>query len=137
MRAVVDTNILVSGLLAAHGPPGRVVTAIAEGRLRPLLCDAILAEYRAVLPRTKLRIRPDRVVQLLALLAQTADWVAVPPYPGTPPLPDPADWPFIATALACNCPLITGNLKHFPARLGVRVMTARGWVEVGRNEPQS
>lgn len=129
MRAVVDTNILVSGLIGSAGPPGQVLAAIAVGTLRPLLCNEILAEYRAVLPRPHLRIRPDRVTDLLRLMAQTADWVMVPTYPGTPPLPDPDDWPFIAAAKAGDCPVITGNLKHFPAVLGVRVMTAREWVE--------
>lgn len=128
MRAVVDTNILVSGLMRADGPPGQVLGAVANGRLRPLLCDEILAEYRAVLPRPALRIDPSRVAELLALLELTADWVQVPAYPGTPPLPDQDDWPFIAAAKAADCPLITGNLKHFPARLGLRLLTAREWV---------
>ena len=38
------------------------------------------------------------------------------------------DWPFIATALAGNCPVITGNARHFPQRVDVQVMTAREWV---------
>ena len=129
MRAVVDTNVLVSGLMGTGSPTSRVVAGIATGQLRLVLCEDILAEYRAVLPRPHLRLRPDRVAELLTLVSQTADWVAAPPYPGLPPLPDPSDWPFIACALAADCPVITGNVKHFPAGVGVRVMTARGWVE--------
>lgn len=129
MRAVVDTNVLVSGLMAVASPPGRVVAAVVNGVLRLQLCDDILAEYRAVLPRPQLRLPHDRVAELLKLIAQTADWVPVLPYAGTPPLPDPSDWPFMACALAADCPVVTGNLKHFPAGCGVRVMTARAWVE--------
>jgi predicted nucleic acid-binding protein len=129
MRAVVDTNVLVSGLMAAASPPGRVVAAVVNGVLRLQLCEDILAEYSAVLPRPQLRLPPDRVAELLKLIAQTADWVPVPAYAGTPPLPDPSDWPFMACALAAGCPVVTGNLKHFPAGCGVRVMTAREWVE--------
>ena len=34
MRLVVDTNVLVSGLLSPFGPPGVIVNLIAAGRVR-------------------------------------------------------------------------------------------------------
>jgi len=125
MRVVVDTNVLVSGLLNSGGPPAGVLADIAAGRLRPVLCDAVMAEYRAVLSRPRLRIAPADAAEVLDLLQATAEWVLAPEYSGTPPLPDASDWPFIACALAAGCPVITGNARHFPAALGVRVMTAR------------
>lgn len=127
MRAVVDTNILVSGLLGASSPPWQVVMAIATDRIRPVVCAEIVAEYRDVLARPWLRIRPDCAAELLKLIEQTADWVAVPAFTGLPPLPDPDDWAFLAAARVAACPLITGNVRHFPADMGVRVMTAREW----------
>ena len=36
MRVVVDTKVLVSGLLSSYGPPGVIVGLIATGRLRSL-----------------------------------------------------------------------------------------------------
>ena len=129
MRAVVDTNVLVSGLMGSNGPPWQVVDAITSGTLRPVLCSAIVAEYRHVLPRPRLRIRPDRIAALLELIEQTGDWVMVPPYAGTPPLPDLDDWPFLAAALVADCPLITGNARHFPSVSGLRLMSARDWVQ--------
>ena len=129
MRAVVDTNILVSGLLGNQGPPWQVVQAITSGSVRPVVCAAIVAEYRAVLSRPRLRIRPDRVGELLQLIERTAEWVPVPAFTGAPALPDPDDWPFFAAAQFSACPVITGNVRHFPLGLGVRVMTAREWVE--------
>lgn len=127
MRAVVDTNVLVSGLLGASGSPWQVVTAIAAGRVRLVVCADILAEYCDVLTRPRFRIRPDRSAELMKLIEQTADWVAIPAFAGVPPLPDPDDWPFLASARVAACPLITVNLRHFPAEFGVRVMTAREW----------
>ena len=129
MRAVVDTNVLVSGLLRADGLPARVLADIASSRLRPVVCDAVMDEYRAVLARPRLRIAAADAAEVLALLRSTADWVMVPTHGGTPALPDPSDWPFVACALAAQCPIVTGNSKHFPPRLGVRIMTARQWVE--------
>ena len=128
-RAVVDTNILVSALLKASGPPGAVAQAIRQGALQPVVCAEIIEEYVDVLHRPRLDLEPHKVDELIALIEAQAQWVRVPPYLTELKLPDPGDWPFIATALAGECPVITGNAKHFPARLGVVVMTAREWVE--------
>lgn len=125
MRAVIDTNILVSALLRAESPPAMVVRGVATYRLTPVVCDAIMAEYRFVLPRPRLGLNHTEVAELLGLFEQQAEWVEVPPYSGTPDLPDPSDWPFIACALAAACPVVTGNTKHLPVSTGLRVMTAR------------
>lgn len=129
MLAVVDTNVLVSALMRSESLPAAVVSSIATQRLQPVLCNAVMTEYAAVLPRSRLRLNLADVRELLALIEQQAVWVDVPEYGGAPPLPDPADWPFIACALAVNCPVVTGNLKHFPVRLGVKAMTPREWLE--------
>ena len=129
MRAVVDTNILVSALLRSSNPPAAVILAIAERRLTPVLCQPIVAEYAQVLRRPRFSFAAGDVDLLLALMTQQAVWVDVPAYPGEPALPDPKDWPLFACALAVECPLITGNAKHFPARLGIQVWTARQWLD--------
>lgn len=125
MRAVIDTNVLVSALLRPDSVPAAVLRQIAALALEPVVCREIMAEYRAVLPRRRLRLRPHDIEDVLALFEAQALWVEVPAYDGHPPLPDPTDWPFIACALAASCPVITGNTRDFPATLGVRVMTAR------------
>lgn len=130
MRAVVDTNIFVSALLRPEGPPGAVVRAIADRRLTPVVCQAAMLEYSQVLRRRRFRFVAADVDELLALTGQQALWVDVPAYTGDRELPDEADWPFIACALAAQCPVLTGNAKDFPACLGVVVMTARQWVDL-------
>lgn len=127
--AVVDINILVSGLMAAGSPPAQVLAAIGTRVITPVVCTAVMAEYRRVLPRPRLRLPAADVLAALTMMEGFADWVDVPPCSGTLALPDAADWPFVACALATGCPVITGNVKHFPDGVGVRVMTARGWVE--------
>ncbi len=130
MRAVIDTNILVSGLMQPASPPGVVLQAIAQRSLTPVVCDEVLAEYRAVLPRARLRLPAEGVTTLLHAMERLADWVNVPGYTGEPAVPDAGDWPFIACALAAGCPVITGNLRHFPPTLGVQVLTARSWLDL-------
>ena len=48
MKVVLDTNVLVSGLLNPYGPPGRIVQLAAAGELQLCLDARILAEYREV-----------------------------------------------------------------------------------------
>ena len=127
-RAVVDTNILVSALLRPGSPPEAVLQNMAARTLTPVLCDAILEEYAVVLARPRFGFSAPMVQELLYLLRLQADWVSLPPYDGRPDLPDPADWPFVGCALAANCAVVTGNLKHFPPEIGVPVYSARAWI---------
>lgn len=127
--AVVDTNVLVSALLKPTSVPALVAQALRRNVLVPVVCADIMDEYRAVLSRPKLGLAATDVAELLQLLGVQARWVQLSAYPAILRLPDPADWPFIGCAAAAQCPVITGNLKHFPAVLGVEAMTARTWVD--------
>jgi len=127
--AVVDTNVLVSALLRPDGLPAEVVRAVRRSTLVPVVCAEIVAEYVAGLARPRLGLPAPETAELLSLLQLQARWVRITPYPSALKLPDAADWPFIACALAAGRPVITGNVRHFPARTGVEVMTVRAWVE--------
>jgi uncharacterized protein len=129
MRIVVDTNVLVSGVLSAGGPPGWIVEAILAGDIEPVFDSAILAEYEDVLMRKELRLSPVRVVEILAAVRTSGTTVSVAPWPLK--LPDPDDAPFLAVASFAECTLVTGNLKHFPARSrgGVKVLSPRQFLE--------
>jgi len=65
MKIVLDTNVLVSGLLQPVGPSGQIVRLVASGDL--VLCHdpRILAEYQEVLFRKKFSFDPERVDALL------------------------------------------------------------------------
>lgn len=126
--AVVDTNVLVSGGLNPSGSPARVLTAIEQQRLQAVISTEVMAEYREVLARPQLRLQRDWVMRTLDNF-EALGLLLVPPAIDAALLPDPDDAPFIALALHARCPVITGNARDFPARLGVRVMTAREWVD--------
>jgi len=126
MRVVLDTNVLVSGLLSAAGPPGWIVEAVLAGELELAFDTAIRHEYEDVLRRREFRFSPEIVGDLLSAVDQFGFLVAAAP-PCPAPLPDPDDEPFLAVAAACGSLLVTGNLKHFPRRdrAGVSVLTPR------------
>ena len=114
MIAVIDTNILVSGLINPHGPPGRILDLLRAGVLRLAVDDRILAEYTDVLQRPQL-VRyfvTSNINHILEYLHRNSEMVlSTRPILG---LPDPDDAPFIEIALAADVPLVTGNTKHFP-----------------------
>jgi predicted nucleic acid-binding protein len=95
----------------------------AIGRLTVALDDRILAEYREVLARTKLRLNQGAVSEILTLLQYSGIRVIAPPLDAV--LPDPDDIPFLEVAAEAGAVLVTGNLRHFPPgqRAGVLVQT--------------
>lgn len=72
---VVDTSVWVSAILTPLGPPGRVVRAFREGRVRVIMSDYLFAELTDVLNRPRIRRRhEDRndAEELLSLLRSRA-----------------------------------------------------------------
>ena len=129
VRVVLDTNVLVAGLLSAAGPPGWIVEAVfaASWSLPSTRRSGRSTRSPAA---AEFRFPTTLVEDLLAALDQTGFVVAAT---GTwpEPLPDPDDAAFLAVAAASASVLITGNLRHFPirSRRDVVVLTLREFVE--------
>ena len=131
MRIVLDTNVLVAGLLSATGPPGWIVEAALAGDVELVFDMAIWQEYEEVLRRRELKLPPAGVDDLLSAIHEFGfQVVAAPPWPVQ--IPDPDDAPFLAVAAATGSTVVTGNLRHFPVRCrqGVTVLTPRQFVDV-------
>ena len=129
MQIVLDTNVLVSGLLSATGPPGQIVDAALVGHVELVFDMAIRREYEDVLRRPELALPPRRVDDLLATIDEFGRRVtAVPPW--STGLPDPNDGMFLAVAAATASVVVTGNIRHFPqrCRCDVVVLTPRQFV---------
>ncbi|HEY3567748.1 MAG TPA: putative toxin-antitoxin system toxin component, PIN family [Thermoanaerobaculia bacterium] len=138
MRIVLDTNVLVSGLLQPLGPSGQIVRLVASGDLVLYLDPRILGEYQEVLLREKFGFDPERIDVLLEEIR--ARGIQVSARPLAIRLPDPDDEPFLEVALTggAGC-LVTGNVKHFPveARRGVEVLSPRSFIELYRAQSES
>ena len=109
------------------------MSLVAAGALPLSLDDRILAEYREVLSRHGFGFDPEKVEPLLLLVEAIGEFVIAPPLPER--LPDPDDEALLEGALEVAADfLVTGNLRHFPARLrqGVAVVSPRGFLEALR-----
>ncbi len=130
MRIVVDTNVLVSGLLTPFGPPAVVVAQIVSGAVSLCYDGRILAEYADVLRREMFPFSETSIAALLGAIQANGELVF--PAPSRVRLPDPDDEPFLEVAVASLTDyLVTGNVRHFPdsARQGVRIVSPRAFVD--------
>jgi putative PIN family toxin of toxin-antitoxin system len=128
---VMDTNVLVSGLLSPHSHSAMLVRLIADGSVRVAFDERILAEYREVLGRPKVPFHPCQIEALLTQIEE--EGLKITPRPIATRLPDPADLPFLEVALSVKVKiLVTGNKKHYPpnSRRGVRVLSPKQCIEL-------
>lgn len=124
MNIVLDTNVLVSGLLTPFGPCGEIVRMLSSGEVTLSLDARTLIEYQEVLDRPKFKFDKDKVAALLDHIEHRGVTVASSPL--RQPLPDIDDEPFLEVAIAARaiC-IVTGNQVHFPTELcqGVMVLS--------------
>jgi putative PIN family toxin of toxin-antitoxin system len=114
IRAVIDTNVLVSGMIAPSGNEALLLLAINQELVSPCFSDEILQEYEQVLRRPKFGFEAEEVESLLNLIRRRGELIQSAPI--LPLSPDPGDDKFIACALASKSEfLVTGNKRHYQA----------------------
>lgn len=124
MRIVLDTNVLVAGLLSPFGPCGDIMRMVSAGNITLCVDARVLSEYREVLKRPKFHFDPDKVAPLLDYIERGSWLVSSVPLPAS--LPDPDDEPFLEIAISGDADyLVTGNAGHFPSELcqGIKVVS--------------
>lgn len=121
MRAVLDTNVVVSGLIWRN-TPRLILDAARDRRITLCTSSVLLAELADVLGRSHLaaaiaasRTSPEFLMQRYALLAQRVVPAEIEPTV----IADPDDDAVLACALAAQVDLVVSgdphllNLKHF------------------------
>jgi putative PIN family toxin of toxin-antitoxin system len=129
VRLVLDTNILVSGLLSAKGPPGTLVRAWLDHAFELVTSREQIAELRRVLAYAKLRpyIHADQAqhfvenIEVLAVLVGNLPKIKVSR--------DPDDNVILATAVAGEVDAVVSGDKAGMVELGavegIPILTAR------------
>ncbi len=135
MKVVLDTNIVVSGLLSPFGGSGEIVRMAASGDIELCYDARILCEYRDVLLRPKFSFNQAHIEYFLEQIRALGHIAAVKPL--IERLPDAGDEPFLEAAIGGKAQyLVTGNLKHYPAKKcqGILVLSPVKFLKIYRNE---
>jgi len=130
MKIVLDTNVLVAGLLSPFGSPAKVLQLLLTGKVALCYDTRVLAEYREVLGRPKFGFSKDLTNAVLDYIEQTGNLTAPTPWPLE--LPDPDDAVFLEVAAAGGADyVVTGNVRHFPSRKrrGIEVVTPAQYIK--------
>ena len=114
MLIVLDTNVLVSGLLNEFGNPGKLLDLILDDKVTVAFDDRIIAEYENVLARPELHIEP-RLAQTVVNAIEINGFPVEPEQAPENLIDDEGDRPFIETGLSCPGldAIVTGNMRHF------------------------
>jgi len=130
IRVVLDTNMLVSALLQPQGLPARTFLITLAGTTAQLCVSGdIYAEYEEVIRRAKFNRTEAAIETALRAIRQNGFWVKASEKMHA--CSDPDDDIFLECALAARAHyIVTGNLKHFPAKWAdAQIVTARQFLD--------
>lgn len=136
MRAVIDTNVLISALYYG-GTPQSIIELIEERLLTPCFSVETWEEFTQVLSRKKFvrvrRLLPFTVEQFLVRI-QERSWFVSLQKPVANIIPDdPPDNYLLACAKVANASFIISGNKHI-TRLGhfedIPILTPRQFLEI-------
>jgi putative PIN family toxin of toxin-antitoxin system len=140
VRAVVDTNVLVSAVLNSMGFPAHVLDACLAGQFTLVTSEPLLDELTEVLSRPRIVRRhgksPQQVAALVASLRELAVVVSVTS--AKPLCRDPDDDIVIATAVEGQAEVVVSRDEDLTRdwevvepleRAGIRVLTVRRFLQ--------
>ena len=81
MRVVLDSNVILSGLMSPKGTTGQIIQAWKDNRLTLLICEAQLEEIKRVLAYPKIQKRlnwsTEKINLFVKLLAYRSEYVDI------------------------------------------------------------
>jgi putative PIN family toxin of toxin-antitoxin system len=137
VRAVVDVNVLLSGVLSTKGSPAGILRASRDGRFELVVSELLLAELKRTFayPKLRKRIAPEKAD---AFTNWVRDHGTIAEDPARPPpvsSRDPDDDYLLALAVDRRAYLITGDQDLLalssdlpiltPAQFAVKLREAR------------
>lgn len=139
LRAVLDTNVFVSGLKNRKTPPGQILQLWRKNQFTVITSPQLLAEIHEVLMRppmlSYLKQTPEIVDKFIKFLIQKT-FVTEGKLEVDVLKNDPDDNMVLAAAVEGQASyLVTGNKKHFPfdEYQGVKIVTPHEFVAILNN----
>lgn len=139
IRAVLDTNVFVSGIKSQKTPPGQIVDAWRKKQFTVVTSPQLLLEIHEVLRRPAilelLKKTPEEVDEFVQNLIQKT-FVTEGKLELDVLKNDPDDNMVLATAIEGQAVyLVTGNAKHFPSEeyQGIKIVTPQEFISILSN----
>jgi uncharacterized protein len=130
MKAVIDTNVFVSGIFW-KGTPARILEAWGKQRFSLVLSPAIFSEYQRVLEELSRKSKSVDTAKILDLVSYHAELVPDLVF-AKPVCTDPDDDKFLAAALSARASfIVTGDkaLLKVAEFHGAKVVTPRTFLD--------
>jgi uncharacterized protein len=141
LHVVIDTNVIVSGILSRKGAPVELLNAWRERRFLMLTSPAVIAELRAVLQyphiRKKYTLSDNEIEQTITLLEHDALLVTGEANVAGSVPDDPKDEMFLACALDGTADVIVSGDHHLidlESYRDIPIMTARQFLDKLRQD---
>lgn len=132
MRALLDANVLIAGLLSQTGSPARLLGKWLEGDFELVISERLLDELEKTLARPRLRrlLDQDEISAFLELLrGGISEWVEDPEASPSVRSRDPKDDYLIAAAGFAHATLVTGDADLLELAGSIPVMSPRAFLE--------
>ncbi len=118
-RVLLDTNVIVSGLLSKSSPPAILIDNLLMLKFVLLYSTETIEEYRDVLHRKKFGFDSDDISTFLEFIRIYGEEVVIIPSK-YPKFKDEFDRKFYDIYIQGEADfLITGNIKHLPKNKGI------------------
>lgn len=118
MRAILDTNVFLSGVFFT-GPPYRILKAWKEGTIQLVISREILGEYQRAAEELAGQFPEIDARPMLTLVAVKAELFPAPRL-AERVCSDPDDDKFLACAVASRTKIVVSGDKHLLAVSGFR-----------------
>jgi putative PIN family toxin of toxin-antitoxin system len=131
VRALLDANVLISGLLSRTGAPAQLLAKWVEGSFELVVSERLIAEVEATFARPKLRRRfqNEEIEEFLELLRGLAEWVEDPDVSPSITSRDPKDNYLIAAAASAHATLVTGDAHLLELEGSIPVSSPRAFLD--------
>ncbi len=130
IKAVLDTNVIVSAFLNSEGAPGLLLDLALARHFRCFVSAPLLREYEEVLGRDQFDLKDRETARVLRQFQSVATLIS--PRKSLQLTIDPEDNIVLECAFEARANyLVTGNIRHFPPRFqDIRVIAPRQFLTV-------
>jgi putative PIN family toxin of toxin-antitoxin system len=141
IKAVVDTNIFVSGLISSKGSPRKILVAAIDNKFDLITSATINEEILEVLHRDYIYEKyhlTEQVIDDICALLYEGSLIVDELYSIKSGSPDPKDDKFLATAIEGKAEYIVSgdpHLLNLGCYLDIEIITARRFLDILKINP--